>query len=112
MANITIGQTDNGRSLPVRLGDLIRLSLSENPTTGYRWDIEETSDILELQQDTHSSQSPAQPGRASTRTFVFRVAGAGNIKLRLRRWRPWQGESSIEERFSIDLRASKEKNST
>ncbi len=110
MARITIRQTDDGRSLPVRLGDLICLSLAENPTTGYRWDIEEPLDALELQQDTYHSQVPKLVGGSSTRVFVFRVAGAGLIKLRLRRWRPWQGESSIEERFSIDLEASKESN--
>lgn len=111
MARIAVSQADDGRSLAVRLGDLVCLSLAENPTTGYRWDIEETSNILELQQDTYGSQVPAQLGRPSTRVFVFRVAGAGLVKLRLRRWRPWQGESSIEERFSMDLHASKESNS-
>jgi len=111
MATIAISQTDDGRSLPVKLGDLISLSLAENPTTGYRWEIEEPTEALELQQDTYSSAVPKRVGTPSTRTFVFRVAGAGRIKLRLRRWRPWQGESSIEERFSINLQASKESNS-
>ncbi|MEB3261098.1 MAG: protease inhibitor I42 family protein [Cyanobacteriota bacterium] len=37
-------------------------------------------------------------------SFQFRVIGQGKGELRLRHWRPWEGEGSIDRRFKLALR--------
>ncbi|MFN9693651.1 MAG: protease inhibitor I42 family protein [Synechococcaceae cyanobacterium] len=37
-------------------------------------------------------------------SFQFRVVGKGKGELRLRHWRPWEGEGSIDRRFKLALR--------
>jgi predicted secreted protein len=37
-------------------------------------------------------------------SFQFRVVGQGKGELRLRHWRPWEGEGSIDRRFKLALR--------
>jgi predicted secreted protein len=36
---LVLSQTDNDRTVSVRVGDMVRISLPENASTGYRWTI-------------------------------------------------------------------------
>jgi predicted secreted protein len=41
---LVLSQTDNDRTVSVRVGDMVRISLPENASTGYRWTIERYDD--------------------------------------------------------------------
>lgn len=56
---------------------------------------------------TMATSGPPMPkvvGGAMRVSFQFRVVGQGKGELRLRHWRPWEGEGSIDRRFKLALR--------
>ena len=47
-AMLSLTENDDGRSVEVRAGDTVRISLPENATTGYRWAIDRIDqDVIE-----------------------------------------------------------------
>jgi inhibitor of cysteine peptidase len=94
-----LNDQDSGRSLDVSIGNLVSVSLKENPTTGYRWMIEE-KDGLELESDKFEKASDAT-GSAGLRIFQFRASGTGLNKLEIKNMRDWEGDRSVIDRFSV-----------
>ncbi|WP_440947446.1 protease inhibitor I42 family protein [Methanosarcina sp. T3] len=88
---------DKGRTLEVEAQSLITVRLNENPTTGYRWEVE-TAGGLEMVGDSFEKTGDAI-GAAGVRVFQFRASEAGSHKLSIRNWRDWEGEGSIIDRF-------------
>jgi predicted secreted protein len=94
-----LNDQDSGRSLDVSIGSLVSVSLKENPTTGYRWMIEE-KDGLELESESFEKASGAT-GSAGLRIFQFRASGTGLNKLKIKNMRDWEGDRSVIDRFSV-----------
>jgi len=75
---------DSGRALSVLPQQTIRVSLSENPTTGYRWQIlENGSPVLKLANDTFQKSPSTGVGAGGTRVLEFHTETAGTATLRL-----------------------------
>lgn len=102
-AVVELSEADNGRVLAAQVGDLLRIRLAENASTGYRWDLESaSSDVLEaLESDV--AYPPSVVGASGTVTFSFRARQPGQGELRLRHWRRWQGDASVTRRFRLTL---------
>jgi predicted secreted protein len=73
---LTLTDQDNGRRLPVHLGELLEIHLAENATAGYRWapDNYDTR-LLELAEAT-ATYPNAAVGSGGEAIFRFRVVGA------------------------------------
>jgi inhibitor of cysteine peptidase len=101
---LSLTQTDNDRTVSVRMGETVRVTFSENATTGYRWAIEQYDDEL-------FEALPAEPGYASNAigsggdvAFLFQAKKPGTGTIALKHWRHWEGDSSITNRFRLQLR--------
>ena len=94
-------EEDQGRTVEVEALSLITVRLKENPTTGYRWAVE-TAEGLEIVGDNFEKMG-AGLGAGGAHIFQFRAAGTGSHRVSLRKWRDWEGESSIIERFNITI---------
>lgn len=104
VSELRITQAENGKSLAVGGGDAIAITLPENPTTGFEWAIDQTdSKIIELRDAVFSLLSEPGIGSGGVRTFRFQAKIPGTVQLRLKKWRSWQGDSSIEERFEVTI---------
>lgn len=91
MAIYRLSQSDRGRTVLVRKGDEIVVTLPENPTTGFRWKMELTGKVL--QPLDSPVFLPAGPGIGSgggrTFTLVANDVGESVITFKLRRaWGP------------------------
>jgi len=97
---------DNGRAVDVHLGDDVALRLPENATTGYRWAVDYAdANLVDVSEEQPVSTSENMGGGGEAQWSIkTRAAGATSIKLK--RWRPWEGESSVVERYEITLRIS------
>jgi inhibitor of cysteine peptidase len=78
--------------------------LPENPTTGYRWAIDQTNEnMLVAQTPTFSPTPGGAIGSGGTRTFTFTAKQPGTVHLQLKLLRAWQGDSSIIDRYDATI---------
>jgi inhibitor of cysteine peptidase len=100
---VSLVETDNDRTVDVRLGDVVQVSLPENATTGYRWTIDRyDEDIVEAvgNEPRYPADAVGSGGRVAF-TFKGKKIGAGEIALK--HWRHWEGDRSIIGRFRVRL---------
>ena len=103
MAEVAVTPQDNGRVVAVKVGDTISIRLPENPTTGYSWAID-AIDAKRLEADAPAYQGEgAGLGAGGARTWRFVARAPGRTRLGLKRWRHWEGDASIVERFAVTL---------
>ena len=104
MAQITLTEADNGKVVDAHSGDEIVIRLPENPTTGYRWGQDSAGDAkASLSGDTNQMSGTAAGG-GGARVLTFQAKGAGDVPLRLKLWRAWEGDASVTKRFAVTVR--------
>lgn len=96
---------DDGRILAVHVGVAIALRLPDNPSTGYRWDVDTDPAFVEVETGEFVSSS-ARVGGGGDAHWSFKAKRPGITKVTLRRWRPWEGERSVIERYEFTLKVS------
>ncbi len=106
MATVILSSADDGRSIGAHPGDEIVLRLAENPTTGYRWQVERVEGPLEQGGDSYLPDPNMQFGSGGVRELHFKCCDEGRARLELKHWQAWEGESSVVERFAVDLTLS------
>lgn len=100
-----VRQADGGKIFKLHKGDEIVIHLKGNRTTGYSWAIEEVDDnVLGLVNDVYIPDKPAITGSGGVWTVTFKAVSVGASPVRLKYWRPWEGESSVVERFEVTVR--------
>ena len=105
MATIEVTSAEDGTSIEADVGDTILLRLADNPTTGYRWEFEPvTGDPLVLDDSVYEPSSGAMGGGGVT-TWTLSVIAAGTISIALKQWRPWEGDASVLDRFTLTVHA-------
>lgn len=103
MSTVTLTKADNGRSIDAGGEDAVALRLPENPTTGFRWQIERIEGSLELVTDTYYPSSDIQFGSGGIREFHFRRTAKGTARLGLKNLQAWEGDRSVTERFEATI---------
>lgn len=93
----------NGRVIVARVGDSIVLQLPENPTTGYAWALDSIdSTLLEAGAPAYHGAG-AGLGTGGEKTWTLTARAPGRTRVALKRWRHWEGDTSIVERFAVTL---------
>src|SRR5664280_376922 len=105
LSGTTLTQTDQGKSISIRPGEVMEISLKENPSTGFRWSLEKSNDeILELLNSDYIQAFGPEVGSGGKRIWKFKAKKSGDVLLVLKRWRAWEGDKSIVERFDAIIR--------
>jgi inhibitor of cysteine peptidase len=100
---IALSIEDTGATREASVGDVVVIALAEQPTSGYRWGVEELTPELTLSGDEFVPDSDHQLGARGQRVFRFEARAPGAGRVTLRRWRKWEGEASIVERFGATI---------
>jgi inhibitor of cysteine peptidase len=100
---VSLAEKDNGRTIDVRPGETVQVTLPENATTGYRWAIDHyDQDSIEA-----VSTEPHYPAKAvgsgGEVAFSFKAKKNGNGEIALKHWRQWEGDASVTARFRVQL---------
>lgn len=107
MALVELTRPTHGQSISVRLNDEIVVRLPENPTTGYRWEIDQADPLIAGTADAFTLDSDPQFGSGGTRELRFRVTSSSGVgRLSLKYWQPWEGDASVSDRFSVELQVA------
>lgn len=105
MSVVQVTMADNGSSVELSRDDTLAVSLKENPTTGFRWEIDIVDEaVLSLARSTFMTAQDAGIGGGGVRQFEFSAVSPGECQIGLKLWRSWTGDSSIRERFSLRVR--------
>lgn len=97
---------DNGKTINLQVGAAATLHLPENPSTGYRWAIDATdANVAEIKEEAYDPTSKAVGGGGEAQ-WLMEAKAPGATTIKLKRWRQWEGESSVVERFELTLRVS------
>ena len=103
MAEFLVTEAEQGERFAPRVGDEILLQLPENPSTGYRWAIDRLDeDRVNLVDSGFRAEGPAT-GSGGAAFWRLRMQNAGRTRIELKRWRAFEGETSVVERFAFDL---------
>lgn len=103
MSHTVLTQADHRTSVEVALNDAIVLRLPENPTTGYRWAVDQIDSDKLLLQSTHFSLLGAGAGASGEKTLTLKATQPGKTHLQLKLWRDWEGDASIIDRYQISI---------
>jgi len=103
MSRIVVSNVQDGLVLTAKVGDSISLELPGNPTTGYTWALRSVDEKrLEVQDSGYVSAVPGVGG-GGLETWNLKAREPGPAHIELIRWRPWEGEKSVVNRFSLTL---------
>jgi len=94
MATFHLGPGDRGKLISIKKNDDLVITLPENPTTGYRWAVQLSGDILQIKEPPVYLSVGEAVGSGGTRMFSFAANGAGDSELTFKLHRPWERESS------------------
>lgn len=105
---LVLTRADDQRTAEVRVGERIRVRLPENHSTGYVWAIDETDRrLLALDGSDYAEPTEGSIGAHGLHTFSFTARQPGEVVLKLKYWRLWEGDGSVTERFAVTLRIQK-----
>lgn len=88
---MTIHKIDSSKELyqiSAEAGDLLELTLDENPTTGYIWQFDNNLENLQLVKDERKLGSEGS-GSGSQRLITFKVLEKGDANILFVLKRPW-----------------------
>ncbi len=106
MTTLTLDLRSSGQTVTVTPGDRLELRLRENPTTGFRWYVEnDQTGVLILENDVSAPQRSGVSGAGGMRDLVFKVEKPGHTKLRASYRRSWETQTPAEESFELTVTA-------
>jgi inhibitor of cysteine peptidase len=101
----SLTEMDNGRTVDLRVGESVRLTLPENATTGYRWTVDHFDREVIDPAGSEPHYAGGAVGSAGQITFDFKAKKAGSGEVALKYWRHFEGEGSVVKRFRFRLNA-------
>ena len=105
LTEINLTQADNGKSIQIGLGEIVRISLDENPSTGFRWALEQGNDkVLELLTSDYIQASAPRVGVGGQRVWRFAGKKSGDVRLVMVHRRAWNEERSTVVRLQLTIR--------
>jgi inhibitor of cysteine peptidase len=102
MSTLKLNADSNGTTHEINAGDLVSITLPENPTTGFRWSIVETDETVLRTEDDDFAPAGTAIGSGGERTILLRAAAPGSVEISLEEARAWEPESPLNH-FSVHL---------
>ena len=101
---ITVSRKDNNTQVVLTTGQELEVALSENPTTGFRWQMKTAGKpILELLDDKFDSPASGV-GKGGTRRWRFKAAQKGSAGIEMVYRRASEQDQAPAETFRLAVR--------
>ena len=102
---VQVDQSYNGHEVTLAVGQVMELSLHENPTTGFRWDLKTKAEPeCELVASTFDPPPGERPGNGGIRRWQFRAVHPGSGEIELEYRRPWEKDAAPAKVYKLDVR--------
>ena len=101
---LILSRADHNRTAEIRVGERLMVRLPENPSTGYTWAIEENDRrLLALDSTDYAAPTEGFVGARGQRTFTFTARQPGEVALKFKYWRFWEGDASTTDHYAITV---------
>ncbi len=99
-------ETDNGREITVRPGEVIRIELEQAGATGYVWEPHDldTQYFEVLGTETRAAVKPEMTGLPVIKIWSIRALKEGKSELKFFYYRPWEGTKKAVGEFFLKVR--------
>lgn len=106
MAIVEVTDAGSGQTFEVAIGDEFVLRLSENPTTGFRWQVSVSGDgELQPKGDRFEPDGASLlPGAAGHRVLTFVASRAGTVTMFLVLRRAWEPSAETSKQIAVIVR--------
>ncbi len=101
---IMLTETAQGSTVDVAVGQSVVVELPENASTGYRWVVDHIQPPLVEAAEAHPRYPSGAVGAGGRAVWTFTAKAPGSAAVVLKRWRPWEGEAGVAERFRFVMR--------
>jgi inhibitor of cysteine peptidase len=100
---LQIAEDDNGHTVKLAVGDELELSLSENPTTGYQWELTAKAEpVCKLVKDDFEAPTRT-PGSGGVHRWQFRAVQPGIGKIALQYRRSWEEGAAPARSYQVTV---------
>ena len=89
-AMMELNEAVAGQAVKTEVGQRIRVTLPENRTTGYRWQVGDGCGGILAVEDDQTTAGSGLPGAGGTRAWVFAAKAEGQCELRFESVRAWE----------------------
>jgi len=101
---VHVDQNDNGHEVTLAVGQVMELSLHENPTTGFRWDLKTKAEpACELVESTFNPPG-GPPGNGGMHRWQFRAVQSGSGEIEREYRRPWEKDAAPAKVYKLSVR--------
>lgn len=102
---INADKSYDGRTIELRVGDGVKLSLAENPTTGYRWEFlaKPEPECVIVSEAYVADTVNGAVGSGGAHGWVFRAVEKGMSAIRLVYRRPWEKDVAPAQTFTLTV---------
>jgi len=104
---IQVDRSYDGREVTIAVGEIVEISLAENPTTGFRWDLEVKPEPACTLVRSTFEPATGPPGKGGTHRWQFRAVRSGTGEIVLEYRRPWERNTPPGQTFKLSLRVQK-----
>ncbi len=103
-ATKVVTDADKGGSVTIKMGDVLEVRLTSNPTTGFMWYLHKQSTaLLKLTGQTQTQSTQPGVGRPIVQIFEFAPKAQGTGVLLLHYVRSWMNPDPDEEQFTLHV---------
>jgi predicted secreted protein len=104
----TIILPPEGGQVNAHPGDILKLTLEANPSTGYAWELAPMdAGVLALEGEPLIKPESDLIGAPVSQTFRFKAAGPGQVTLSLSYRRPWEEGVAPVRTYQADINVKK-----
>jgi inhibitor of cysteine peptidase len=96
---------DTGKTVDVKVGEMILVELEGNPSTGYTWEVKDldASFLQQVGEIAFNSGNPGLIGSGGTLTLTYKTLKAGTTTLNLVYHRPWEKDIKPLNTFLVTI---------
>lgn len=104
---IAVDYSQSGKQIEAAPGDVIKVTLESNVTTGFQWQLAGNTDEAAVTLVDHvyvePDESGGEPlvGAGGHEEWMFRAAAEGTSELTLEYSQPWEGGTKAEKTFDL-----------
>ncbi len=106
---LAVDYSQSGKQVEATVGDVIKITLDSNATTGYAWQLKSNSDESVVGLLDHQYVEPpaggGEPlvGAGGSEEWRFRAEASGTSKLHLEYGQPWEGGAKADKAFDLTI---------